>query len=146
MCGFCGYVKKDEKILNDKCITDMTNVLKKRGPNAQNTYIYENVALGHTRLSIIDVTYGTQPMSKLHNGNEYIIAYNGELYNTDEIRNELKNKGYKFTTKCDTEVVLVSFIEYGKKCVNYLNGIFAFAIFDKTNNSVFLARDRLGVY
>ena len=145
MCGICGYVKKDKQILNSKYINDMTDVLRKRGPNDKNTYIYKNVALGHTRLSIIDVTYGTQPMTKVSENNEYTIVYNGELYNTNEIRNELISKDYNFSTKCDTEVVLTSYIEYGKKCVNHLNGIFSFAIFDKNKNTIFLARDRLGI-
>ncbi len=145
MCGFCGYIKKDEDISNNKYIKEMTDILKKRGPNAQNIYIRKNVALGHTRLSIIDVKYGSQPMTKIFKGRKYTIVYNGELYNTEELRKELIKKGHKFDTKCDTEVVLSSYIEYSKNCVNYLNGIFAFAIYDETVNSIFLARDRLGI-
>lgn len=145
MCGFCGYVNKDEKIENDKCIKKMNSTLKFRGPNAQNVYIHSNTALGHSRLSIIDITNGTQPMTKNINGNEYTIVYNGELYNTKEIKDKLISKGYDFDTNCDTEVILTSYIHYKDKCVEFLNGIFSFAIYDKNNNNVFLARDRLGI-
>lgn len=145
MCGFCGYVNKTEKIYNDKCIKKMNSSLKFRGPNSQNIYIDQNTAIGHSRLSIIDVTNGTQPMIKNIDNNEFVIVYNGELYNTNELRDNLISKGYTFETKCDTEVILTSYIEYKDKCVNYLNGIFAFAIYNKMKNNIFLARDRLGI-
>lgn len=145
MCGFCGYINSNEDILNDKIITSMTNTLKKRGPNTQKVYINNNVALGHARLSIIDVKYGNQPMTKTFNDINYTIVYNGELYNTEELRNNLTKKGYEFETRCDTEVVLATYLEYGKRAVNYLNGIFAFAIYNDKDNSIFLARDRLGI-
>lgn len=145
MCGFCGYVSNGKNIENDIIISKMVEKIKKRGPNAQNVFINKNVALGHARLSIIDVANGNQPMIKDVNNNRYVIVYNGELYNTKELRHGLISKGYKFLTTCDTEVVLNSFIEYGKDCVNLLNGIFAFAIYDKENDYIFLARDRLGI-
>ena len=145
MCGFCGYVNKTEIIYNDKCIKKMNSSLKFRGPNSQNIYIDQNTAIGHSRLSIIDVTNGTQPMIKNIDNNEFVIVYNGELYNTNELRDNLISKGYTFETKCDTEVILTSYIEYKDKCVNYLNGIFAFAIYNKMKNNIFLARDRLGI-
>lgn len=145
MCGFCGYINNKNTISDDKIIKEMTNTLIKRGPDYQNYYIDKNTALGHTRLSIIDVENGMQPMSKEYNNNEYTIIYNGELYNTSEIKNDLKNKGYSFFSNCDTEIVLTAYIEYSSKCVEYLNGIFSFAIYDKNNNSIFLARDRLGI-
>lgn len=145
MCGFCGYVNKKENITDDKQIKLMNDVITKRGPNDYNVYINENVALGHTRLSIIDVKYGKQPMSKTVNNKEYVIVYNGELYNTDELRDDLINKGYKFTTKCDTEVILTSYIEYGANSILNFNGIFAFAIYDLNKNQIFFGRDRLGI-
>jgi asparagine synthase (glutamine-hydrolysing) len=151
MCGICGYVNLKENIDNDIVIEDMTNVLKKRGPNDKNTYICGNVALGHTRLSIIDVVAGVQPMKKSIstsnnlNADDYVIVYNGELYNTDNLRNDLIKKGYSFDSKCDTEVVITSYIEYGNRCVDYLNGIFAFAIYDTKENLMYFARDRLGI-
>ncbi|MEG1058795.1 MAG: asparagine synthase (glutamine-hydrolyzing) [Clostridia bacterium] len=145
MCGFCGYIDLELNITNDKIIQNMTNTLTKRGPNFQDIYIDKNIALGHTRLSIIDVISGNQPMQKTHLGNKYIIVYNGELYNTESIRNDLIQKGYDFTTKCDTEVVLCAYIEYKEECVKKFNGIFAFAIQDEIQNCLFLARDRLGI-
>lgn len=145
MCGFCGYVNNGKNIENDIIISKMVEKIKKRGPNAQDVFINKNVALGHARLSIIDVANGNQPMIKDVNNNRYVIVYNGELYNTKEIRNGLISKGYKFLTTCDTEVVLNSFIEYGKDCVSLLNGIFSFVIYDKENDYIFLARDRLGI-
>lgn len=145
MCGFCGYVNNNEKIVDDKQIKLMNDTIKKRGPNDYNVYINENTALGHTRLSIIDVTYGKQPMVKNINNKDYIIVYNGELYNTNELRNDLVNKGYTFSTKCDTEVVLTSYIEYGVNSILNFNGIFSFAIYDLDKNQIFLGRDRLGI-
>lgn len=145
MCSFCGYIDFKKNIENEKVISNMNTCLRKRGPNAEKIYTNQNIALGHTRLSIIDVKYGNQPMTKYHNETNYSIVYNGELYNADEIRENLIKKGYTFDTKCDTEVVLCSFIEYGEKCLNYLNGIFAFAIYNDKTNDMFLARDRLGI-
>ena len=145
MCGFCGYVDFYNNIEDEKIITNMNVMLKKRGPNAENVYIDKNVALGHTRLSIIDVKYGNQPMTVNYDNVNYTIVYNGELYNTNELRNTLIEKGYTFNTKCDTEVALISYIEYGKDALKYLNGIFAFAIYNDKTNEIFLARDRLGI-
>ena len=145
MCGFCGYVNNKEKINDEKQIRLMNDTITKRGPNDYNVYINDNVALGHTRLSIIDVTYGKQPMIKTVNNKDYVIVYNGELYNTDELRDDLTNKGYTFSTKCDTEVILTSYIEYGVNSILNFNGIFAFAIYDLNKNQIFLGRDRLGI-
>lgn len=145
MCGFCGYVNYNERITDDKIINKMNKKIFKRGPNEQNILIDKNTALAHSRLSIIDVKYGSQPMQIEHNDNLYTIVYNGELYNTSDLRNDLLEKGYTFKNNSDTEVILASFIEYGKTCVNLLNGIFSFAIYDKKNNSFFFARDRLGI-
>lgn len=145
MCGFCGYVNSNENITDDKVINEMTTILKKRGPNTQNIFIDKTTALGHARLSIIDVKYGNQPMTKVYNGVNYTIVYNGELYNTENLRNNLIDKGYSFDTKCDTEVVLTTYLEYGDLCVKYLNGIFAFAIYNDKDSNIFLARDRLGI-
>ncbi len=145
MCGFCGYVNKEKNIKTDEIILQMIDKIKKRGPNFQDTFIHNNTALGHARLSIIDVKNGNQPMIKDIDNNRYVIVYNGELYNTKELRDNLISKGYNFSTTCDTEVVLNLFIEYDKDSVNMLNGIFAFAIYDKNNDYIFLARDRLGI-
>ncbi|MDO4282473.1 MAG: asparagine synthase (glutamine-hydrolyzing) [Clostridia bacterium] len=145
MCGFCGYVNYNENITDDKIVKKMNDKIYKRGPNEQNVFIDKNTAFAHSRLSIIDVKYGSQPMQMEAKNNIYTIIYNGELYNTSEIRTDLLNKGYHFQNSSDTEVILASFIEYGKKCVNFLNGIFSFVIYDKKENLLFLARDRLGI-
>lgn len=123
----------------------MNQTIYKRGPNMQNTFIDENIAFAHSRLSIIDVKDGGQPMQMKRGENTYTIVYNGELYNTEDLRKDLLKKGYQFQNRSDTEVILASFIEYGKDCVHLLNGIFSFAIYDKKENILFLARDRLGI-
>ena len=145
MCGFCGYVNYKKDVTNKYNIEFMNNIIKHRGPNEQNVIIKDNIALGHVRLSIIDLKLGSQPMEKEHDGNKYVICYNGELYNTKEIKDDLIKKGYSFKTKCDTEVVLTAFIEYGTECLKNLNGIFSFCIYDYNKNSIFLARDHLGI-
>lgn len=145
MCGFCGYVNYKKDVTNKDNIEFMNNIIKHRGPNEQNVIIKDNIALGHVRLSIIDLKLGSQPMEKEHDGNKYVICYNGELYNTKEIKDDLIKKGYSFKTKCDTEVVLTAFIEYGTNCLKNLNGIFSFCIYDYNKNSIFLARDHLGI-
>ena len=144
MCGICGYVSS-RKITNNEIIEKMNKTLKLRGPDEQNTYIKNNVALGHCRLSIIDPVKGKQPMIKNINNKDYAIVYNGELYNSDDIRKELLIKGYKFNSHCDTEIILTAYIEYGSKCVDLFNGIYAFAIYDEKNDLLFLARDNLGI-
>ena len=145
MCGFCGYVNYKKDVANKDNIEFMNNIIKHRGPNEQNVIIKDNIALGHVRLSIIDLKLGSQPMEKEHGGNKYVICYNGELYNTKEIKDDLIKKGYSFKTKCDTEVVLTAFIEYGTNCLKNLNGIFSFCIYDYNKNSIILARDHLGI-
>lgn len=144
MCGICGYVSS-KKITDINVIKNMNKTLKLRGPDEQNTYIKNNVALGHCRLSIIDPYNGKQPMVKNIAGTDYTIVYNGELYNSDDIRKDLISKGYCFKSHCDTEVILTSYIEYGNKCVELFNGIYAFAIYDQKKDLLFLARDNLGI-
>lgn len=140
MCGIAGIVG-DDALNNNSCCTDIQKSLKHRGPDDDGIYINENAILIHTRLSVIDTEKGHQPMTC----SRYTIVYNGELYNTPEIRNILLAKGYDFRTHSDTEVVLKSFIEWGEECVNYLNGIFAFAIWDTVEKCLYFARDRMGV-
>lgn len=144
MCGICGYINK-ENITDDKLIFNMTSTLTDRGPDSTGTFLSNNIALGHTRLSIRDLKCGSQPMTRVVNGKYYTIVYNGELYNAEEIKKDLINKGYNFLTTSDTEIVLLSYIEYGKDSVKLLNGIFAYAVYDKSKNSLFLARDKLGI-
>ena len=132
MCGFTGWYKKNQNKKNIRIIKKMTNTLKYRGPDQKGYYINKNILLGHRRLSIIDLKNGKQPYTY----KEYTIVYNGELYNTDEIRNKLKEK-YKFETTCDTEVLLKGYIEYKEKILDMIEGIYAFAIYH--DNKIFLA-------
>lgn len=142
MCGIAGILSNDIDLRGEKLLVEkMGKTLKKRGPDAAGIYLTPEVALIHRRLSVIDVENGAQPM---HFG-KYVIVYNGEIYNTDEVRNELEGFGYRFDTHCDTEVVLKAYDKWGNESVKKLNGIFAYAIYDKKENSLFACRDRIGV-
>ncbi|MGL5352077.1 MAG: asparagine synthase (glutamine-hydrolyzing) [Clostridium sp.] len=146
MCGITGFVnfnKNREK--EEKTLENMTNTLAYRGPNAHGYFVSNSVMFGHRRLVVVDPEGGKQPMKKTVENKEYIIVYNGELYNTEDLRKELLADGFKFESYSDTEVLLTSYIKWGSACVSKLNGIFAFAIYDKKDNRVFLARDAMGV-
>lgn len=146
MCGIAGWVDFKKDISNNSRIFDaMSETLERRGPDDAGTYISRNAVLLHRRLAVVDIENGKQPMYKSYAKNEYITVYNGELYNTEDIRAELSELGYKFTGHSDTEVLLTAYIEWKEKCVDKLNGIFAFAVFDKKKQSLFAARDRAGV-
>jgi len=121
----------------------MLDVMKHRGPDGEGFHFDELAALGHTRLSIIDVELGAQPMS--NESGTLSIVYNGEVYNYVELRKALEEKGHSFRTRSDTEVILRSYEEYGDECVNDFNGMFAFAIWDQSRGRLFAARDRLGI-
>lgn len=123
----------------------MNRALKHRGPDDSGVFVGDTVCLGHNRLSIMDPAHGKQPMTAVYCDRQYTIVYNGEIYNTTELRADLVRRGADFVTNCDTEVVLWSYILYGTDCASHLNGIFAFLIYDHTNRSLFAARDRLGV-
>ena len=144
MCGICGYVE-NKNITEDKTIFDMAYSLTHRGPDATNIFVKNNVALGHTRLSIRDLNRGAQPFTRIINGTYYTIVYNGELYNLDEIKSDLLAKGYDFLTTSDTEVMLLAYVEYGKDILTRLNGIFAFVVYNQDSKEIFLARDKLGI-
>lgn len=146
MCGITGWAsfQKDLRTSND-ILKLMTQALNKRGPDDENIWCSEHIAFGHRRLAVIDLIGGKQPMKKVHDGANYVITYNGELYNTEELRKELQNRGHVFTTHSDTEVLLTAYIEWKERCVDFLNGIFAFGIWDEQSQSLFLCRDRLGV-
>lgn len=142
MCGIAGILSSDIDLRGEKLLVEkMGKTLNKRGPDSAGLYLTPQVAMIHRRLAVIDVENGTQPM---HFG-KYVIVYNGEIYNTEEIRNELMNFGYRFDTHCDTEVVLKAYDKWGEESVKKLNGIFAYAIYDKKENSLFACRDRIGV-
>lgn len=142
MCAIAGILSSDIDLRNEKTVIEnMSKSLKMRGPDGKGEYITPKAAIIHRRLAVIDIEKGTQPM---HYG-KYVIAYNGELYNTDEIRNELLTYGYSFDTHCDTEVVLKAYDKWGKESPKRLNGIFAYAIYNKESGELFLCRDRIGV-
>ncbi|UCZ54665.1 asparagine synthase (glutamine-hydrolyzing) [Bacillus shivajii] len=146
MCGISGWIDFSRKLTNkDAVIEKMAETLKKRGPDATNIDVTDHVLFGHTRLIVVDRTGGAQPMSKIVGGKTYTICYNGELYNTEDVRTKLKQAGYTFQSHSDTEVLLTAYIHWREGCVEKLNGIFAFAVSDEERQSVFLARDRLGV-
>ncbi len=140
MCGIAGEISYKNPI-NSETLRKMSAVLTPRGPDAEGFYESRNVCLAHRRLIVIDPDNGRQPMTF----RQYTLVYNGELYNTEELRRDLQLKGYEFVGHSDTEVVLKCFAEYGEKCVEMFNGIFAFAVWDTVNERLFLARDRIGV-
>lgn len=146
MCGIAGWVNFSESLKsNSKIIKKMTDILERRGPDSEGIYESENVLLGHRRLIVVDPEGGEQPMIKIINGSKYVLVYNGELYNTEELRKSLLEEGYFFDSYSDTEVLLMSYIAWGVNCIKKFNGIFAFAIYDEEKERVFLARDQMGV-
>jgi asparagine synthase (glutamine-hydrolysing) len=142
MCGIIGIVGKDAETVASTNIEAMLSCLKKRGPDEQKFQKFDNCVLGHTRLSIIDISGGHQPMRD--NALPLAVVFNGEIYNYKELRAELESKGHIFSTHSDTEVILKTYAEYGSACPNKLDGMFAFAIWDEEKGQLFMARDRFG--
>ena len=150
MCGICGYINHRRNYTRDEAeqrdiAQNMCRTLAPRGPDDEGIWVGERAVFGHRRLAVIDPAGGAQPMKRISQGYEFTICYNGELYNTDELRDELKKFGYRFETNSDTEVLLYAYIHYGTGCLDKLNGIFAFAVYDSMRHRVILARDRFGV-
>lgn len=146
MCGIVGFVNYKKELPNKQNVINlMTQTLSNRGPDEEGIYIKNNVALGHKRLIVIDPQGGKQPMIQRFNEGEYVIVYNGQIYNTKELRKTLTENGFSFSGHCDTEVLLKSYIYYGKDVVNHLNGIFSFAIWNTKTQELFMARDHFGV-
>lgn len=146
MCSICGIIDFNHKEnMREDYVRKMGNTLVHRGPDQQGVFINKEVAFQHNRLAIMDIEKGIQPMRRLYEGNEYTIVYNGEIYNLDEMRQDIESQGIELQTHCDTELVLYAYILYGKECASKLNGIFAFAVYDKNNQEVYLARDRFGI-
>ena len=144
MCGIAGWLDWEKDISESDCISAMSESLRRRGPDESGIYVDKNICLIHRRLVVVDPENGKQPMTFNFNDRKYTVVYNGELYNTNEIRRELEGLGHSFRGHSDTEVLLKSFVQWGKDCVNKLNGIFAFAVWDDSNKELFLARDRIG--
>ena len=146
MCGIVGFVNFKQVLTKHKnVLLNMNSSLINRGPDEDGYYIKEHVALAHKRLIVIDPKGGKQPMVEQLSENEYVIVYNGQIYNTKELRQTLEENGFTFKGHSDTEVLLKSYIYYGKNVVHHLNGIFAFAIWDQKNEELFIARDHFGI-
>jgi asparagine synthase (glutamine-hydrolysing) len=144
MCGIAGIVSRRNTIDLQQTVKEMTDRVRHRGPDDEGCYVRGRVALGHRRLSIIDLSSaGHQPMSSADD--RYVITYNGEIYNYLELRAELESLGFRFRTKTDTEVILVAYAAWGRDCLSRFNGMWSFAIHDREKNSLFAARDRFGV-
>lgn len=144
MCGFAGRINFNKKTQIDRTlIKSMCDAIKHRGPDDEGFFIENNVGLGHRRLSIIDLNTGHQPM--FNEDGSIVVVYNGEIYNFPELRKELLDKGHKFQSKTDTEVIIHLYEEYHESCLHKMNGMFSFALWDGQNEKLFLARDRIGI-
>lgn len=139
MCGIVGFAPVSENATD--ILKKMMDRIAHRGPDGEGKYIDDNVALGHRRLSIIDLAGGTQPMKTNH----LVVVFNGEIYNYLELKEDLEAKGHHFQTNSDTEVLLHGYEEYRYDIVNYLRGMFAFALYDTTTHELFCARDHFGI-
>ncbi len=139
MCGICGFNWNDSELIGR-----MNNVIVHRGPDQDGTYCCDDVSFGHRRLSIIDLSeHGRQPM--FNEDGSICLVFNGEIYNFQQLREELTTKGHTFSSDSDSEVIIHAYEEYGVKALDKLQGMFAFAIYDKKQKTIFLARDRVGI-
>lgn len=143
MCGIAGKIINHSKQEVFNTVSKMCEVMHHRGPDNQGIEAFENIVLGHRRLAIIDLSNDAN-MPMFSDDRRYCITYNGEFYNFKDVRKTLEKKGYVFTTTSDTEVLLKSYIEYKERCLEKINGMFAFAVWDKIEKKLFLARDRFG--
>jgi len=143
MCGIAGFIRYNQTESEAReIISEMSGVLNHRGPDDTGFYIDNDVALGHKRLSIIDLSTGKQPM---HNEDKSVwLIMNGEIYNFQELRKDLESKGHRFCTRSDSEILIHLYEEEGYDSVKHLNGMFAFALWDKSKKTLFLGRDRIG--
>ena len=146
MCGLIGFASPTKDVSSFRnVLNNMSEKISKRGPDEDGIYLSKNICLGHKRLIVIDPDGGKQPMCYNSNGQSYVISYNGQIYNTKELKDELTNAGFTFESHSDTEILLKSFAYWKYDVVNHLNGIFAFAIWDENNKELFFARDHFGV-
>ena len=146
MCGIVGIVNYKKDISDEQeIIKNMTKTITKRGPDEEGIFTSKHANFGHRRLSIIDIENGKQPMSFKIDEVTYTIVYNGQIYNTEELRETLRDNGFNFKTHSDTEVLLKAYVFYGKNVCKYINGIFAFAIWNDKKEELFVARDHFGI-
>ena len=147
MCGIAGQVGRDPRTIQGRyaAYCAMQQTLARRGPDQRGMFISGRAALIHARLAVVDLENGLQPMQLDWQGETYVLVYNGELYNTPELRAALLHRGHRFAGHSDTEVLLHAFAEWGESCTAMCNGIFAFAVWQVNAGRLFLARDRCGV-
>ena len=143
MCGIVGIIDKKGNLTVQPIISKMNQAITSRGPSGYGEHVFENIAFGHRRLSIIDLEGGKQPMSD--SSGKYWITYNGELYNYKILRKELQEKGVDFKTDSDTEVILYAYIHWGESCLKKFRGMFAFGILNQEDKTIFIARDPFGI-
>ena len=145
MCGICGFIKHGGVVTDDdqRIIRNMNNMLIHRGPDAQDTLVFSNLALGFSRLSIIGLENGMQPIT--NEDESLLLVCNGEIFNYIEIREELRSKGHVFKTQTDVEVIVHLYEEWGIHFIDKMNGQFAFALYDKKKQLLFCARDQMGI-
>ena len=141
MCGIAGIIGRGD----EGAYTPMLETMARRGPDQEGIWLGAEAALLHRRLSVVDLANGRQPMTLNWAGETYIVVYNGELYNTGEIRRDLEALGHAFTSHSDTEVLLHAYAQWGEASVDRFNGIFAFGVYEAHSGRLFLARDRIGV-
>jgi len=142
MCAIAGILGLH---YHESVIQNMLRTMSRRGPDGNGVALFAGCCLLHARLAIIDPEGGQQPMKLQWQGRGYTLIYNGELYNTDEIRRELMQMGHHFLGHSDTEVVLHAFAQWGEDCLQRFNGIYAFAVWQRESKRLFIARDRIGV-
>ena len=144
MCGIAGiFDLRGRRSIDPQILRQMTDELTHRGPDGSGYHIESGVGIGHRRLAIIDLDGGKQPL--FNEDNSVTVTYNGEIYNFQPLQKELESLGHRFRTRCDTEVIVHAWEEWGENCVDRFNGMFAFAIWDRNKDCLFLARDRIGI-
>ena len=144
MCGICGQFRFDSENVSSKSLTSMMSKLARRGPDSNGKWLEGKIGFGHQRLSIIDLSsHGNQPM--VDDLLKLILVFNGTIYNYKSLRSELIDKGYSFFSHSDTEVIIKAYHYWGEDCVKYLDGMFAFCVWDQSNQKLFIARDRMGI-
>ena len=144
MCGVAGAVswRGDPRVLDEPAVRAMCDAMRRRGPDGDGLYRDDRAMLGHRRLSIIDLGGGAQPMATPDGG--VVVTFNGEIYNFVELRSRLEALGHRFATRSDTEAILWAYRQWGADCVAQLDGMFAFALWDRARGELLLARDRFG--
>ena len=144
MCGICGQFRFDSENVSSKTLTSMMSKLARRGPDSNGKWLEGKIGFGHQRLSIIDLSsHGNQPM--VDDLLKLTLVFNGTIYNYKSLRSKLIGKGYTFFSRSDTEVIIKAYHYWGEDCVNYLDGMFAFCVWDQPNQKLFIARDRMGI-